>query len=1716
MAYKEELAALGEISFEKIRRVAYNYVISLPEEDRNALFDSLNHGVNLLDSDAQMKLYMYSFGKMHQAKVYRALQSLDLNVFTQNDFDVVDWGCGQGLATVCFFDYLKTRHTTNRAGNIILIEPSDSARERAEIHVKAYVEPHTNVRCVGKYIDDVTEEEIKSESPVTIHFFSNILDINSIDLKRLAEKLGASVQGQQYIICIGPMNSGNRRIDRFYEYFNAPETFMNETEAEYWYPNNNRPCSYNIKVFRLESNQVNVISVNYYPDTQFYAGYQLDAVRDALNTDDEEFNKKVSSLYKYLSSFDVAAPFDFGAGVYDDVHPVLAVLNNIVTRGLPTKSSPFVEEAFVSMGNHRQEDKLGSLNYAAEKLDAKELFLALHIIDSRFVLNAKNYNNAILEGNFEKTFINSSAPQFFRQLFQPQRSLISITESTVHHSQRVDFACQYPYDIVDINGKQYKGCVVELDGVYHSNEKNSLNVAKRAEDIEQSGWKCVRISDYKQIGNELKDLNNEYFTTVNKAYKKEFTEDWKRSLQMTMSPLGIARVEKTLLEALMTGKLKIENAEWHILAIERDVPCVALAIRDLSQMFNNITALSNDYQNLKFPSVHLDIVSSKEFVDSALHTFGNGSSTIEVNIFNSEDAADSSRKYDVVLDVAILRRAEIENKAFSKFKCPSRCYFCIRTSNYVRGDRHIYTTDTIEYQPLVKKDMQGNYEDIPDKKALLQYFLRLIFRKEDFRPGQIPILSRALQNKSVIGLLPTGGGKSLTYQLAAMLQPGVTIVVDPLRSLMADQYDGLLKASIDTCTFINSTIDATEKERRASMMETSKVQFVFLSPERLCTYAFREKLRNMHQLGVYFTYGVIDEVHCVSEWGHDFRFTYLHLGRNLYQYVLPKQAGAEKHLTLLGLTATASFDVLADVERELSGDGAFELDSDTIVRDENTNRLELQYKIEKVPVKYEDDQYYNQKGYIDESLPRAVKMTDKWTVYESKKEFLKDYLDRFPGYIEDLQNKDSIKTIKTRFNERQNIDGVIYTDLTTDLPEEFFAENESYTQAGIIFCPHKNSTGISVNANKESLLGKIQDIGTFMGSGDGDDADEIDRESFKNLDLFRENKLPLMVATKAFGMGIDKPNVRFTVNMNYSSSLESFVQEAGRAGRDRKMALSTILLSDYRLVSIKKSCTNNQFPMMIIKGKWFRDGDLQVILDYYDINVNDDDLVYCTPDKDMVKLRCDVCNIRYAFKLCGSICTRCNKGPCQIRCSEYEHCQLRKVPDEGRGYVYTEDLKEVLRENDLTISPRHYEYQNVDYETVMYFYNNNFKGTLIEMRTMMELLNDCDTDIFYGNDAELKDTVPVRHFLQKVLASEVDTEIVALISAISIYETNVNGITEKVRVLKVGDNNNAVKNIENQKEFYVNKKDLTPYREKSDVAKAIYRMCCIGLIDDFTEDYGKKVYRVVARRKPDGAYYKALQAFLERYYTKEKAAEMAEEIPNAPGDNEVHKCLAYLTEFIYDKIAVKRKQAIDDIRTFCIEGTSYGQDWKRANEEMKDFIYYYFNSKYARADYKTENGEPFSLTDESNRGRTWAYDLLFKYMRVIDDDVLGTSSPKDNIKHLQGAVRLIRRAVTESNPVLDFLNVYCLLYLKVGNNQNLQEELQNSYIRGYQAFYKATASKEDFYSKMEKFKKELRANGRNVATKKEIEVLKEWDMLSEVDIHADWAADFKKKYVDNK
>lgn len=901
----------------------------------------------------------------------------------------------------------------------------------------------------------------------------------------------------------------------------------------------------------------------------------------------------------------------------------------------------------------------------------------------------------------------------------------------------------------------------------------------------------------------------------------------------------------------------------------------------------------------------------------------------------------------------------------------------------------------------------------------------MLFRKQDFRPGQIPILNRALQYKSVIGLLPTGGGKSLIYQIAAMLQPGVTLVIDPLRSLMKDQYDGLIGAGIDCCSYINSSIEVPEaikakgakeiqdyrikeRERRSKCLEQSEFLFMFLSPERLSILNFRERLKNMQETGVYFAYGVIDEVHCVSEWGHDFRFSYLHLGRNLYRYVLPKpKEGDEKenHIPLFGLTATASFDVLADVERELSGNGAFPLDAETVVREGDTNRFEIQYKIEPVPV-----------SFTLKQADGTVK-PNKWAIFDSKKDFLDSLISQMPFYLNELLTEQSIQTITDGYTTGPRADGRELKSLQTDIPSDFLSAQDVYDYGGIVFCPHKDHTGVAVFTNQFELTTKHPNakIGTFVGSDDGIALHHVE-ESFKNLELFRDNKLSLMIATKAFGMGIDKPNVRFTINMNYSSSLESFVQEAGRAGRDQRMALSVIMLSKYRIARVKPG---TQFFKANIY-KWYDANDIEEIAQKKGIPVEDFEI--CDETSDLVKLKCKQCGDsckRFENNCCSFACNHCDKpqkyesfkSVCAQKCEYYDTCELAKVPTVDKWSRY-EHLS-VYKERYPFITCENYEFLNADYETVMFFYNNNFKGENHEKLKMHQLLSKLSMKVTVGGQNE--DEKTIHGFLATLQSVRVGTKVISYI----------------------------------------------PYTkgEYDDIAKAIYRMCCIDLIDDFTQDYNSKCFRIVSYKKSDGQYYAALEKYLRRYYTVERAAELVSEVPSYKGENEIHKCLGFLTHFIYDKIAVKRKRAIDDMFAFCVHGVDANKDWKAINEELKDELYFYFNSKYARREYRTERGEQFSLLVDTDEGKRSSWETVLKFMQVVDNQWISKNSEagstqNDNAKHLYGAVRLIRRDAKEINPTIDLLGAFCLMFLGTNNNHLLQKELEDLYISGMKEFYR--------------------------------------------------------------
>ena len=264
----------------------------------------------------------------------------------------------------------------------------------------------------------------------------------------------------------------------------------------------------------------------------------------------------------------------------------------------------------------------------------------------------------------------------------------------------------------------------------------------------------------------------------------------------------------------------------------------------------------------------------------------------------------------------------------------------------------------------------------------------------------------------------------------------------------------------------------------------------------------------------------------MSEWGHDFRFSYLHLGRTLYNYVLPKRTdGEDTHISLFGLTATASFDVLADVERELSGNNAFPLTSEATVRYENTNRLELQYRV----IKISPDVYFPTKWDIFEYKAEAVISVIKNILYDSFKE---------------LSKPESIRKIKERFIERENItDNAVVKEIQSanlliDVQSHWYSD-PNHNSSAIVFCPHRTGTIGVIDKTKQGILSRIKnnmccDVSSFIGG-----------DSTVSQDDFINNKTGIMVATKAFGMGIDKPNIRFTVNVNHSGSPEAFVQEAG-------------------------------------------------------------------------------------------------------------------------------------------------------------------------------------------------------------------------------------------------------------------------------------------------------------------------------------------------------------------------------------------------------------------------------------------------------------------------------------------------------------------------------------------------------------------------------------------
>ena len=788
---------------------------------------------------------------------------------------------------------------------------------------------------------------------------------------------------------------------------------------------------------------------------------------------------------------------------------ICSILDNIVSRGKPTLCSPYIEQVLAErlLLTHRTITG-GSIRFELAEHPDDKIRNLIHrsLVCAEPRLRHTEQQLSSCDSDEERQFLRTILPTiigpYAGQLLELQRPLESIVINGKHKEQRVDFACEFP-----IRSRGTRGLVIEVDGSQHDEEPQESLDKVRDEAVREAGWETVRIKtrEFSDIpADKIAQLKaffqGRYAQAASENYREPFWEDDlpRHIFQLVLVPLAVARIQKTLVQLIHSGVLALDASVWKIAVFERDVPCAWLAVQDFIQLLRNLLTLQRrDFA----PKVELRVYSSEEFADAEL-------SVPDAALYFEHhrqiagfrgDRDVESFDADVLLDIALLQRSgliDIE-PLFEERVSRNAVTAVIRSVHRVSATRRVASAKPVAY-----------HVDSEEKKESLRYFLRYLFRKEEFREGQEDILNRALARKDVIGLLPTGAGKSLCYQLSALLQPGITLVIDPIKSLMHDQDDHLKEAGIDTTTFIDSSLKKGERPRRVKRFQDGEFQFTFVSPERLMIQEFRNALTKMGTGAnpKWFSYCVIDEAHCVSEWGHDFRTAYLRLGENARKFCRP----ASGALPFIALTGTASFDVLSDVQREL------ELEDDqAIVALESYEREELHFEIIRVP--QPQDLATNKKG--------------KWEPYATKKElYLVDWLGKLPQQFGCQAGEDS----------------------------DFYERKGELTNSGLVFCPHvNNSFGIKDISTylKEKLPHMAGSIGEYAGELDPDYLEETQRG-------FRKNDLALLVATKSFGMGIDKPNIRYTLHFNMPQSLEAFYQEAGRAGRDRQKAVCALLFSE--------------------------------------------------------------------------------------------------------------------------------------------------------------------------------------------------------------------------------------------------------------------------------------------------------------------------------------------------------------------------------------------------------------------------------------------------------------------------------------------------------------------------------------------------------------------------
>ena len=768
-------------------------------------------------------------------------------------------------------------------------------------------------------------------------------------------------------------------------------------------------------------------------------------------------DRYTSSYAGFSANFAIQNIPDSSAHPSADEERAFNIVFNILHRGIPTRPSPYLSESLKALCGWENQPTPKLVKHPAQRLSLPKVGELKRPPEWLATIKGHDASGRYPAVRFFNHDLPKALPEFafITHLLRPEcpfDEIVSIESDSPHtagaSSQSADF---YLPDA---------GLVIEIDGSQHDQAR--WNDARRDAFLRRYGVKVLRIStaalSYDEgsplpaWAKELKSIleKDPTVSTLCASIANE-TEDQNEN-ELLLLPVSVIRLQILLLELLRRGALSLSDNSWTFQVKNNEASAqkaLGLAIEDVMNWLRPLYTLLHIEFNR--PSVVVHQVSKE---DEWLNT---PSLRIDESVrYRWTDAA--SEHADTIYvrsDYAEIKHAEIGTKQPRRKKLLD--HFVMRVSAPKKYD--------IEYAP------EG------ESLTALQNLLYYLFGYERFNPGQPGIISAALRRARTIGLLPTGGGKSITFQLPVLLQSGPSIVVSPIKSLMDDQVMDLQELGMNRAKRITSDTPSAERAYIQNAFNRGRIFLLYISPERLQIPHFREAVAVTH-LQRQIMYAVVDEAHCVSEWGHDFRTSYLALAGTFSKH-LP---GA----SILAVTATASENVLRDIQR------MFDIEDHEVHSRMELGRPELSFQVKEI------------RGSVSNTL------------------------------LEQLKDKQSIFSSTTP------------------------------SGSGLVFFPHVNGAkGCYPMAGKLS-----QEFGCEVGCYAGSEPkiwegtkQEWDEYKQKTQVRFKDGDIRLICATKAFGLGINKRDVRFTIHFGLPSSIEALYQEGGRAGRDGKNADALVLFT---------------------------------------------------------------------------------------------------------------------------------------------------------------------------------------------------------------------------------------------------------------------------------------------------------------------------------------------------------------------------------------------------------------------------------------------------------------------------------------------------------------------------------------------------------------------------